>query len=242
MSWAKFDDKLHEDAKLEGVSDAAFRLWVLAITWSNDKLTDGHVPTGRPMKLVTMRNPKKVVQELVGARLWHMAAHPCKQCLEKRTAKRVREQIPSSGYLIHDYHEYQPAAWAVKRDREQRSEAGRRGGLARGERIRSEMLSEPLQEELPGSNGQRSEPLSEMPSEMLSEPLSDGGKHLAKRTAKPRTPYSRTPVPRSDSEGRGAQDEPDIPDEPGAVSQQGSRGLRHVGEVLSRVQGRRGSS
>ena len=130
MAWAKFTDKLHENDKVGSVSDAAFRLWVLSITWSNDKLTDGHVPTSRPVRLLVLRNAKKTIAELVAAKLWHQAAHPCTTCLAQRATKKVLDPIPSGGYLIHHYFDFQKPAWVIRQEREHLRSIASKGGAA----------------------------------------------------------------------------------------------------------------
>jgi len=130
MAWAKFTDKLHENDKVGAVSDAAFRLWVLSITWSNDKLTDGHVPTSRPVRLLILRNAKKTIAELIAAKLWHQAAHPCTSCLAQRAAKKVLDPIPSGGYLIHHYFDFQKPAWVIRQEREHLRSIASKGGAA----------------------------------------------------------------------------------------------------------------
>jgi hypothetical protein len=252
MSWVKVDDKLHESDKLGSVSDAAFRLWVLALSWSNDKLTDGHVPSSRPMRLMALRNPKKTTAELVEARLWHLASRPCKSCLAIRVEKKVTDQIPSGGWVIHDYFIYQKARWVIVAEREQRVEAGRRGGRSRGKG--SDSLSEPLPDDGEQNGDDGSEALSEMPSKPLSKPLSEPleqnglpAKRGAKRGAQP--PYPRTPVPpfpefekNEGTRATGPDDqEPPIPDAPEATDRKRSGattrtgGLHHISTGLKGV-------
>lgn len=131
MPWVKITDKLHENDKIVESSGDAVKLWLLALSWSNDKLTDGHIPLSRPVRLMEMRKSKDVVSELVSRRLWHQAAHPCGSCLAQRKAKGVTDPVPSSGYLIHHYFDFQRPAWVIKSDRLKRSEAGQAGADAR---------------------------------------------------------------------------------------------------------------
>lgn len=261
MVWGKFTDDLHENDKLGSVSDAAFRLWVLAITWSNKTLTDGHIPTARPPRLMVLRNPTKTIAELVGARLWHQAAHPCTSCLELRAAKQVTDPIPSGGYLVHHYHEYQPPAWKVKAEKERMRALGRAGGQKSGV-VRSGKEAQRSSAPLPEDEDERSAALPDERSGTvkrtgeavrLSGTVKRGASSAEhgplQRSASP--PYPRTPVPESVSSrtpnGSAARDpepvdpEPDEPALPGAagsvdpgVRREGraDRGLRHVGEVL----------
>ncbi len=141
MPWVKMTDRLHDNDKLGGVSDAAFRLWILAISWSSLKLTDGHIPASRPIRLTSLRNPEKTIGELLAAKLWHRAASPCASCVKQREAVKA-DPIPSGGYVIHHYfgdpttrppETYQFPRWVIEARRAELREKGRRGGQASGQ-------------------------------------------------------------------------------------------------------------
>ena len=261
MPWAKFTDSLHENDKLGSVSDAAFRLWVLAITWSNEKLTDGHVPLSRPVRLMSLRNSKKTIDELLSAGLWHRAAHPCMSCMAQRASKGVLDPVPSSGYLIHDYHQFQPAAWKVKDEREKMRALGRAGGQKSGQ-VRSgrrggdepdeaSRSSAALPEQADETKRHAQAPRSSATVERSgSAPRLTGtlDRHAQAQRSTPVPPYSRV-LSDSSRNPPAREAEPPIPDiEPGhedaarSGSQVRREGLHHVGAAAARIVGTAGGA
>jgi hypothetical protein len=227
VPWVKVDDKLHDNDKLGAVSDPAFRLWVLALSWSNDKLTDGHVPASRPVKLLALRNEKKTIAELIEAKLWHRASSPCRACVEQRDEKKG-DAIPSGGYVIHDYFEYQRAAWVIREDRQTKSRAGRTGAEARwGANGTSHSTPHGTADSTADSTPHSSVPMAKGGSRIAGANAKGGSSHA------PVPPYPRTP--RSDSYG----DEPAIPDVPERSNDRGGTtkggGLHHIGTSARRA-------
>jgi hypothetical protein len=108
LTWFKIDDSFYDHPKVYDAPDCAVALWTRAGTWSARNLTDGFVPTGMPARLCD--DPDTAVKELVRRGLWTRA---------------------SGGYRFHDWATYQPSAEAVKKLRETRAEAGKRGGHAK---------------------------------------------------------------------------------------------------------------
>ena len=45
MAWSRIDDKFHRNEKLAPLSDSAIALYVRAISWASENLTDGFIPT-----------------------------------------------------------------------------------------------------------------------------------------------------------------------------------------------------
>lgn len=91
MPWARLDDGLNDDAKLNALSAEAFRLWVRGLVYCQKNLTDGFIPTHELPRLsasVKERERPKLVAELCAslvigkAPLWHQV---------------------ESGYQMHDY-------------------------------------------------------------------------------------------------------------------------------------------
>jgi hypothetical protein len=113
MPWVRFDDTFPTHRKVDGLSDAAFRLHVSAIFWCARNLTDGVVPE-EDLDLVTarVRTPARFTAELVGRGLWHGSGHACPDCPDV-----------ASGWVIHGYLEFQPSKEKVLVDR--RSSADR---------------------------------------------------------------------------------------------------------------------
>lgn len=100
MPWVRFDDQFTIHRKVDGLSDAAFRLHVSAIFWSARNLTDGCVPE-EDLEIVSarVRKPARFATELVKRGVWHEAGFTCKS-----------DHCPtpgSDGWVIHDYGQYQ---------------------------------------------------------------------------------------------------------------------------------------
>ena len=146
MPWGRLDDSLYDHPKLDALGPAKLAgvgLWALAISWSNRWLTDGIVPADRIRKL---GGTATIAERLVVAGLFD-------RCDES--------------YRIHDFLKFNNSAEQVMAKREQRREAGRRGGLARN---RDSVDDSPA----PQAHAKRtlSETLSEPSSETLSKSLS----------------------------------------------------------------------
>ncbi len=112
MSWAKVDDRFHGHSKARRAREA-LALWVLALAWCADELTDGAVPRDMPDLLLPGLG-EAFAAKLVEVGLWELTA---------------------SGYRFHDWLDYQPSARKVKSERAKlssaRSKAGRAGMTAR---------------------------------------------------------------------------------------------------------------
>lgn len=127
MPWVRFDDQFPIHRKVDSLSDPAFRLLTSAIFWCARNLTDGHVPDGdldgaKPRK---MKRPDKFVPELLDRDLWHEAGSVCgsKKCPANPANPPARA---NSGWLIHDYFDYQPTKTEVLAEREKNAERQRR--------------------------------------------------------------------------------------------------------------------
>lgn len=97
MPWARFDDRFPSNRKVRLLSDAAFRLYVSAICWSAENLTDGVVKKTELRLVSDVKAASRRAQELVEAGLF--------------------EALEGDGWKIHDYHEYNPTAEQVRADR-----------------------------------------------------------------------------------------------------------------------------
>lgn len=64
--WVRFENTMPEDAKLPGISDRAFRLWVNAVCYCSRGETDGRIPAALMTSLSITAN-KRTVDELVDA-------------------------------------------------------------------------------------------------------------------------------------------------------------------------------
>lgn len=112
MSWAKVDDRFHGHSKARRAREA-LALWVLALAWCADELTDGAVPRDMPDLLLPGLG-EAFAAKLVEVGLW---------------------ELTPTGYQFHDWLDYQPSARKVKSERAKlssaRSKAGRAGMTAR---------------------------------------------------------------------------------------------------------------
>jgi hypothetical protein len=100
VAWVRLHDGFPEHPKLEVAGDEAGWLFVCALCYCNRAETDGFVPEGRVGKLTGLKQPHKAAERLVEVGLFD----------------RVE-----GGYGIHDYHDYQPSAADLKRQREQKA-------------------------------------------------------------------------------------------------------------------------
>lgn len=117
MPWVRFDDQFPIHRKVDGLSDAAYRLHTSAIFWCARNLTDGFV-SREDLDGVTarVRTPERFASECVKRGTWHEAGTPC-----------ASEKCPpapdgETGWVIHDYWEYQPSKEQVLHDREKAAE------------------------------------------------------------------------------------------------------------------------
>ena len=113
MPWVRFDDQFPIHRKVDGLSDAAYRLHTSAIFWSARNLTDGFV-SQEDLGGVTarVRTPARFAAECVKREVWHDARLDCPS--EDCPAPVDNDQ----GWVIHDYWHYQPSKEEVLRDRE----------------------------------------------------------------------------------------------------------------------------
>lgn len=100
MTWIKLEDKAPRHPKVAGLSDKAFRVWVTAMCYASEFLTDGILP---PAYLITVK--QAIQDELVAAGLWD----------------RVTSSEQSGGAVvlsIHDYLGHQTSKASVERKKE----------------------------------------------------------------------------------------------------------------------------
>lgn len=110
MTWVRFEDNFFNNPKVAPLSNAAFRLYIQSIAYSNQFLTDGKLAENNLRSFsVNCRARKKHVNELLSAGLW---------------------QKEGDVWSINDYLEYQPSANEVREISEKRAKAGRAGGKA----------------------------------------------------------------------------------------------------------------
>lgn len=136
MAWVKLDEKFASHPKVVEVGPLGLALQVAALCYCNQHLTDGHISLRAARTLLDfdgLTPVEDVIERLVEVGMWHGPIHDCTECPEF-----------VSGYVIHGYLEQQPSKAEVEAKKEQASEAGRRGGLAKAKRTAKRKASEPL--------------------------------------------------------------------------------------------------
>lgn len=96
MPWVRLDDRFPSHRKVAMLSDRAFRLYVSALCWSSENLTEGRVLERELPFVARLRGAKKAAAELEEANLWDGI---------------------DGGWVIHDYLEYNPDRAKVKSER-----------------------------------------------------------------------------------------------------------------------------
>ncbi len=96
MPWVKLDDRFPSHRKIDLLSDRAFRLYVSALCWCSENLTEGFIPDENVTRIARVRSTKATAKELEGRGLW----------------ERV-----DGGWQIHDYLDYNPTRAAVQAER-----------------------------------------------------------------------------------------------------------------------------
>lgn len=105
MPWVKIDDSFFSHPKVVSAGAEASGLYVWALTYSSRHLTDGHVPCAWVQQVVGAR-AKKLAGLLVEHGLW---------------------EVNGTGWLVHDYHDYNPTAESIRTKRQKDSERKKDG-------------------------------------------------------------------------------------------------------------------
>lgn len=153
MPWGRVDDQHYRHEKLaeldEDLRKGCICLYWLAISWCNDRLTDGRVPRGT---VRILGGDAAEADELVRVGLW---------------------EKDGTGYRVHDYLHFNKSRSQVEEERVQRSAAGLAGARARWHPD-SDPPSGPVND-LPSDadsepNGGRDAPVSRTPSPVTPSP------------------------------------------------------------------------
>lgn len=108
MAWVKLDDSMPTHPKVMASGVDGYALDVAGISYCNRYSTDGFIASHVIGAVLPMlRNPQKVAAKLVEVGRWSQV---------------------EGGWLIHDYHDYQPTAEHQREVSQKRAEAGRIGG------------------------------------------------------------------------------------------------------------------
>lgn len=101
MPWVRLDDRFPTHRKVALLSDRAFRLYVSALCWASENLTEGKILDRELPFISRVRGLKTVAKELEDAGLWDPA---------------------DGGWTIHDYLEYNPDRAKVQAERKSNAE------------------------------------------------------------------------------------------------------------------------
>ncbi len=127
MAWVRIDDQFASHPKVIQAGPLGMAMQVAALCYSNRYLTDGFIPRAVVPTLLNLEGlAMRVWQgELIGGgqdATWQLV-------VQDLLAAGLWEEV-EGGYQIHDYLDYQLSREEVIAEREQKREAGRRGGLA----------------------------------------------------------------------------------------------------------------
>lgn len=129
----RFDDQFPLHRKVNGLTDAGFRLHVEAIFWCARNLTDGFIAQIDLASVSRFRRPEGYVAECVLRGAWHRITDGiiddgCPEC-----DKRYGGTLAGDGWLIHGYLDWQLPRSKVLQKRMARQKAGRAGGIKSGQ-------------------------------------------------------------------------------------------------------------
>lgn len=111
MAWARLDDGFHAHPKVRATSRSALGLLALALSYSADYLTDGHIGSSFVSDHIRGRAAKREATELCERGFW---------------------EVTDEGYRIIDYLDYNPSRAQVEdrrkaeRDKKARARSSRR--------------------------------------------------------------------------------------------------------------------
>lgn len=106
MPWVKLTDDWYDDGDIAAVGPLGLAMWVTGVTWCARNLTDGHIPRRQARRLIDLQGiavdgeptlADDVASQLVEVGLW---------------------AVTDTGYLVRNYHRYQPSREKVLTDRE----------------------------------------------------------------------------------------------------------------------------
>ena len=114
MAWVKIDQHFYDHPKWAHAPTDSIALWLAALAWCNrNDSTEGFIPAAKLHGLVNVRSVRRTSADLAERAAFHPA-----------------EREGLSGFLIHDYVEYQQPD-KVRLIAAKRAEAGKRGAKAR---------------------------------------------------------------------------------------------------------------
>jgi hypothetical protein len=131
MAWVKMDDQFFRHPKVMSAGRDARDLYLVGLCYCAQSLTDGFIPRVALRVLgaeAEIDQAQASADRLVEVGLWELAAE---------------------GYMVHDYHRYQPTRERVLATREVRAEAGSRGGKQKASNLLDKTLANEKQNSAP---------------------------------------------------------------------------------------------
>jgi hypothetical protein len=107
MTWVKIDDSFFRHPKVRAAGRDARDLQLAALQYCNENLTDGFVPEYEIMRLA--------MEAFVDIPAVPAAVE---SLLNKRQFNHAMWQRVEGGFHVHDFHDYQPTASEVRKERE----------------------------------------------------------------------------------------------------------------------------
>lgn len=191
MTWVRVDDHFDEHPKHAQIGPLGWGVWLAGLAYCNRNLTDGFIPHSIARTLADFH----VEDEHEGI-LWTLGMYSGNRGEDVTIGwivgllvhAELWIEVPG-GYIIHDYGDYQPTKEQVEAAREQRRQAGQKGGLAKAKRPAKRLAKQTA-----------SEMLSEMPSKTLPRtrtrtPSSGTSSVSETQTDRPKLTTPREPEP-----------------------------------------------
>jgi hypothetical protein len=173
MAWVRLDDGFTEHPKVVEAGPMAAWLYVCGLTYCARNLTDGVLPNAQITRLLPTRSVHALAQKLVDVGLW--------------------ETTPG-GFRVHDYLIYNASREQTLALRQQKAEAGRKGGWQKASNVLAERQASgttpvPKPQPVPIAAATRTEYLQQQDTsalDMLSPPAAaDRAPRRAKKSLEP---------------------------------------------------------
>lgn len=128
MTWVRLDEEFARHPKVLEAGPLGMAMHVAALCYCNQYLTDGYIPHAVPSGLLNLNG----IDVALGGNEFVQAG--CEASWDMVVDNLVRAglwvPVDTGGWVIHDYHEFQPSKAEVLELRKQRAEAGKKGGEA----------------------------------------------------------------------------------------------------------------
>lgn len=164
MGVAKFDDGIPDGPKFLAAGPIACWLWFCGVCYSRRTYTDGFIPYQKVATLTTASAPYKHAERLVEVGLWERA---------------------DDGFVIHDFHDWNPSKATVEQYRKRDRERKQRRFLDRIPDGHSDRIPDGIQTESDRRGASRAGAKSESEKKSESESSSETGEESAREGAEP---------------------------------------------------------